>query len=154
MGFRQRILGGPPGFGPVSCPADNAGAFVRGRNYWHNDNNLYDYHAFGNPGWPHPDDPRLVTLFLTPYVSFNGEGLGVTPIAGFISFYITGWRGPGSPFATDPCPGNQQPPDMVTLANQGYVWGHIVKEVVFGAIPSDRQCRLDAFEPCVPVLTE
>ena len=72
--------------------------FTPGRNYWHDANNQLDGYTFAQDN-PLPargnrlrdDDPRLVTLFFTPYDSFAASGNEVFPIVAFGNFYITGY---------------------------------------------------------------
>ena len=154
QGFNERIFGDPTN---PTCPADDATQWVKGRNYWHRDNNGYDDPTFawdGNtPGdetddWGNElrdDDPRLVTLFFTTYTSFTGTGNETYPIVGFGNFYVTGygrtsnggWQG-GAP--DDPYDfgndgdlfngnGNEPPPDLDFSSNTTWVWGHFVKDV-------------------------
>jgi hypothetical protein len=120
QGFNQRLFGKPNN---PQCPADDPTNRVKGRNYWHRDNNDYDDETFAwdgdTPGGPPNNaddwgneladfDPRLVTLFFTTYDSFTDNGNEVYPIVGFGNFYITGygrtgpggWQGGGP---EDPC---------------------------------------------------
>ena len=67
------------------CPADSATGPVKGRNYWHRDNNLYDGANFADNGPPvtgnnlRDADPRLVTIFLAPTEAFAGSGQNTYP---------------------------------------------------------------------------
>ena len=125
-----------------SCPPDNGDGYVRGRNYWHRENNDYDGVSFAWDGDTpsegddltnrlDPADPRLVMLFLTPYDSFSGSGQDVFPIVSLGSFYITGYGringsggfqgggpedpcGDGSDSPAYPYAGNDPPPDLNT----------------------------------------
>lgn len=153
-GFSERVLGAP---NAKLCPVDNPAAHVAGRNYWQNANNLSGA-AFAFPNL-RDDDPRLVTLFLTAYNSFTGNGNERFPIIGFGTFYITGW-GAGRPGGgldiEDPCPGNTPPPDIIVEAGGGYVWGHFVVNVTpanTGGGSGD-PCDPGALTPCVAVLVE
>ncbi len=134
---------------------------MRGRNYWHRENNGYDGMNFAwdldTPSTTddqtnriNPADPRLVTLFFTPYDSFSGSGQEVFPIVALGQFYITGYgrlNGSGSfqgGGPDDPCDdganslvypyaGNDPPPDLNTLGGAAggvVVWGHFLKGVV------------------------
>jgi hypothetical protein len=155
QGFNERIFDRPTN---PQCPSDVAGQYVKGRNYWHRMNNLYDAETFAwdGTGPPGPngqrkgntirsDDPRLFTLFFTSYDSFTDTGNEVYPVVGFGNFYITGWgrtqnggwQG-GSP--DDPCTtgndgdpyngtGNEPPPDLDMSRNTTWAWGHFVKDV-------------------------
>lgn len=153
QGFNERIFGVSNN---PTCPSDLPTEPVRGRNYWHRDNNTYKADSFSWDGQGPPDgvakgntisdrDPRLVTLFFTSYDSFTGPGNEVYPIVGFGNFYVTGygrtqnggWQG-GRP--DDPCGsgndgdlyngnGNEPPPDIDFSRNTTWVWGHFVKDV-------------------------
>jgi hypothetical protein len=153
QGFNERIFG--VSNNPV-CPGDLAGEYVKGRNYWHRDNNAFDEPTFAwdaNTAEPtddwgnelRDDDPRLVTLFFTTYDSFVSPGNEVYAVVGFGNFYITGygrtqnggWQGGGP---EDPCGsgndgdltngnGNEPPPDLDFSRNTTWVWGHFVKDV-------------------------
>ena len=107
-----------------SCPADiapGAAGFQWGRNYWNDENNANDtvtdpvtgqiyqttYTEEDSPGG-HGNripagDPRLVTLFFTPYNSFGGNGQATYPIVSLGQFYITGYGRAGN--IDDPCDG-------------------------------------------------
>ena len=93
------------------------------------------------PGQPLPRPVRLV----------HELRAGGVPIAGFASFYITGFgRTTGSGFSggfSDPCTsgndgnlyngnGSEPPPDLDYSANTFYIWGHFVKAVVPAASTS------------------
>ncbi len=182
-GFNQRFFGVQNN---PTCPADNAQGYVPGRNYWHDNNNMYNGATFAEtiPTLVHgnnlrTDDPRLVTLFFTPYDSFSSGGNEPFPIVGFGAFYVTGygrttggggsWQG-GAP--EDPCTGgnvgnpldglpygwgNEPPPDLNLGANQTWVWGHFVNPVLLtsNATPTATLCNPGAsFQPCVAVLVE
>jgi hypothetical protein len=92
------------------------------------------------PNWS-PGDPRIISLFLVPFNSLNGNGSSTVPVIGFATFYITGWSG-------DPCPG------ATPVTNQGDIAGHFIKYVSpnnnnGGTTP----CDPNSLAPCVPVLT-
>jgi hypothetical protein len=154
QGFNERLFGVSNN---ANCPADDMTQRVKGRNYWHRDNNDYDDETFAWDGDTPNDetddwgnqladtDPRLVTLFFTSYDSFTGPGNEVYPIVGFGNFYVTGygrtsnggWQG-GAP--DDPCDegndgdlmngnGNEPPPDIDFSRNTTWAWGHFVKDV-------------------------
>jgi hypothetical protein len=154
QGFNERIFDTPNN---PRCPGD-ANEYVKGRNYWHRMNNMYDDETFAwdGTGPPGPGgaakgntlsdaDPRLVTLFFTTYDSFTSTGNEIFPIVGFGNFYVTGygetqnggWKG-GKP--EDPCTagndgdlmngtGNEPPPDLDMSRNTRWVWGHFVNDV-------------------------
>ncbi len=165
-GFNQRFFGDKNN---PSCPTDSATGYVKGRNYWHRDNNLWDGGNFADNGPPQSgnnllnQDPRLVTIFLAPTWAFTGSGQNTYPITGFVSVYVTGYGrvgGNGSLTIDDPCPGNTPPPDLDLSGGSsgGYVvWGHIIKGVVPtpNATPSGVICQPAAsHQPCVAVLVE
>ena len=103
----------------------------------------------------------------------TSSGQGAYPIAGFASFYITGFgRTNGGGFQggfSDPCTsgndgdlyngnGSEPPPDLSYTGNTFYIWGHFVKDVVPTASTSGTTgvlCKpLISFMPCVAVLVE
>jgi len=152
------------------CPADAAG-FVRGRNYWDQDNNPLNLREYGykddSPARDthfNPNDPRIVTIFLTTSNAFTGRGQNTYPITGFVQVYITGYgssNGPGNLTIDDPCAGNTAPPAEDYDCNPpscGYiVWGHFINYSVPGprATPSGVLCNPgSSTQPCVPTLVE
>lgn len=178
QGFNKRIFGRT---NKPMCPGDDMTQYVKGRNYWHRDNNDYDDETFawGGDGDPikkkgntlRSDDPRLVTLFFTSYDSFTGTGNQVYPIVGFGNFYVTGYgeTRTGTLFTDDPCSdgndgdlyngnGNEPPPDLDYSSNTRWVWGHFVKDVTPGPFTTGGSgvlCNPEAsFQPCVAVLVE
>jgi Flp pilus assembly protein TadG len=97
-----------------------------------------------------PTDPRLVTLFVTPYGSFAGNGGSTTfPIAAFATFYVTGWQGTGNGFS-NPCQGNGD-----DTAASGTVVGHFIKYV--NTLNTNNgggtACDVNSVDTCVAVLT-
>ena len=99
---------------------------MKGRNYWHDENNQslydppgnqepdppeFDWFTFARPARNHgnllkKEDPRYVPLFMTPYNSFTGSGNELHPIVLIGSFYITGYGrilGNGTLINEDPC---------------------------------------------------
>lgn len=181
QGFNGRIFGDK---NSPSCPADitpGAPGFQWGRNYWNDANNANDTvtdpitgqtydttYTEEGPIGAHgnripPGDPRLVTLFFTPYDSFGGNGQATFPIVGLGQFYITGWGRSGN--IDDPCDGgnssgipgagNLPPPDL-NFGNNYFVWGHFIKGVILSgaAAPSGQICDPVSTQPCVPVLIE
>jgi hypothetical protein len=89
------------------------------------------------------DDPRIVPVFLTPFGTFQGSGNEVVPVAGFATFYVTGWF--GSPCTTDD-----------PVSDKGYIVGHFIKYIFalneHGA--SDELCDFSVIGSCVAVLVE
>lgn len=177
QGFNGRIFGRENN---PRCPSDDM-TYVKGRNYWHRMNNVYDDETFAwdGTGPPGPngtrkgntlrsDDPRLVSLFFTTYDSFTGTGNAVYAIVGFGNFYVTGYGETrnGALLTDDPCnggndgdltngTGNEPPPDLDYSRNTRWVWGHFVKDVTpapFTTGGSGVLCNPEAsFQPCVAV---
>jgi Putative Flp pilus-assembly TadE/G-like len=179
-GLEERLFGDSTN---PSCPADDPGEYVRGRNYWHRMNNQYDGTTFAwnlDTSSPlddqanklNPNDPRLVTLFYTPYDSQIGSGNTTWPIVNLGYFYITGFArvtGSGSFQDTDPCSdgnglevgaGNTPPADLNTsgaISGGAAIWGHFVKPLVQNAGSlggTGNPCDANSSNPCVAVLTE
>jgi Flp pilus assembly protein TadG len=98
--------------------------------------------------WPNgvptfdPADPRLITVFLTPYNSFQNTGNEQLPVTGFATFYITGYD-------RSPCSGDDP-------AGQDEVTGRFVKYVqsLNDGSGGDETCDFSALNPCVAVLTQ
>jgi hypothetical protein len=180
QGFNERLFGRPNN---PTCPGDDMDRRVPGRNYWHRDNNDFDDETFAwdadTPADESDDwgneladlDPRLVTLFFSPYDSFTDTGNEVYPIVGFGNFYVTGYGTTqnGNLQIEDPCAegsdgdlangnGNEPPPDLDRSRNTRWVWGHFVKDVTpapFTTGGSGVLCNPEAsFQPCVAVLVE
>ena len=164
-------------------PADSATGYVKGRNYWHRDNNLYDAYTYAWDGDGNAalakgntlkaDDPRLVNLFLGPYDSFNEQragGVSDRRLRQLLHHRIRPdqWRRlPGRLQRPVHERKRRQPlqrkrqraatrPDY--SANTFYIWGHFVKDVVPTASTSGTTgvlCKpLISFMPCVAVLVE
>jgi hypothetical protein len=179
-GFNFRFFGDKNN---PSCPADSTPGtpgFEWGRNYWNDANNVNDTvtdplsgltyqttytetEAGGHGNRIPLGDPRLVTLFFTPYDSFGGNGQATYPIVSLGQFYITGYGRSGN--VDDPCDdGNNSgipgagnlPPSDLNFGNNYYVWGHFVKGVILtgAATPSGKACDPLLTQPCVPVLVE
>jgi hypothetical protein len=184
-GLNLRIFGDPTN---PQCPPDNAGEYVRGRNYWHRANNQFDLVNFA---WDQdtanktddlanrilPDDPRLVTLFFTPYDSFSASGQETFPVVTLGRFYVTGWgrlngdgsfqgNGPEDPCSDGanspvyPITANEPPPDINSggaAAGGAVIWGHFIKGVVQNSSTgggTGKPCDPKTFTPCTPVLVE
>ena len=152
------------------CPNDATG-FVKGRNYWDQDTNPLNNRLYGykddSPARDthfHPDDPRLVTIFLTTNDGFTGSGQETYPITGFVEVYVTGYgriNGSGNLTNDDPCPGSTPPPaaDWACSGTEcgNIVWGHFINYRVPNpqATPSGRLCQPGiSTQPCVATLVE
>lgn len=125
QGMNKRILGDT---NPSSCTAPNNWATF--------------------PDLP-PGDPRIVSVFLTPFGAFNGSGGTTVPVTGFANFYVTGWDGGG-------CQGNKAPagrPD--DPAGQGSIVGHYIKhiETLNNGGGGEEFCDYDSLGSCVAVFT-
>lgn len=95
----------------------------------------------------HPDDRRVVALFVTPLGSFEGTGSDVVPVLDFGFFYVTGYKG-------DPCEGRDDNQDPVPNNRGSYVRGHFIKFFPIDAKnTSDDNCDLTTITPCLGVLT-
>jgi hypothetical protein len=98
-------------------------------------------------------DPRVLSVFMTPFGSFGGSGSDVFPVTKLGTFYITGWTGQGQGF-NNPCQGNGD--DPVPGNEAGNIVGHFIK-YIFGLNDgggSGEVCDFNAFGSCVSVLTE
>jgi len=97
-------------------------------------------------------DPRIVSVFLSPFGSFSGSGSTTVPVTGFATFYVTGWTGQGQGFA-NPCQGNGD--DPVPNNDAGYIVGHFIKYIDnVNSGTGSQLCDFNAFGPCVAALTE
>jgi hypothetical protein len=120
-GMNQRILGTDK---PTACTSPN---------HWSDFPNLS------------PSDPRIVSVFLTPFGTFQGSGNGTVPVQDFATFYVTGWAGSGNGF-NNPCP------DPVPAS--GYIVGHFIKYVRgIGSGSGSPACDPNSFGACVAVMT-
>jgi Flp pilus assembly protein TadG len=130
-GLNQRILGAEK---PSACTKPN----------------LWNSFTFTN-GVPNVSatDPRVVTVFVTPFGSFGGSGSSSSyPIAQFASFYITGWEGQGEGF-NNPCQGNGD-----DTAQSGTIVGHFIKYTTLDSSGSGTtSCEPNSLGQCVAVLT-
>ena len=134
-GLNQRILQGTK---PSTCTAPN---------HWA---------AYPNIA---ANDPRVVTVFVTPYGSFGGSGSSQQfPIQYFAAFYITGWADNGNGF-NDPCPvwsGSGPAPDGYNdQAAGGTVVGHFISYVntLNTNAGGGTACVPNSLGECVAVLT-
>jgi hypothetical protein len=130
-GMNERILGAEK---PSICTSPN---------HWHE-------FIFTN-GIPNVSatDPRVVTVFLTPYGSFGGSGASSEfPIALFATFYVTGWQDNGNGFS-NPC---QSAGD--DTAQPGTIVGHFIKYVDTASNQGgETKCTPNSVGECIAVLT-
>jgi hypothetical protein len=120
---------------------------------------------------PPPTDPRWVSLVVTDFSAFSGQGASVVPITKFAGFYVTGWFVGAGGQGTQGCAQNDLPPpplcptwpdsngsagcDPSTNAQKGNVWGYFVTNVILGpAGTSNDLCAFNEVGLCVAVLTE
>ena len=97
-----------------------------------------------------PGDPRITSVFLTPYGSFSGSGSATVPVTDFATFYVTGWISQGNGF-NNPCQGNGDDP----VPGPGYIVGHFIKYVdtLGGGGGETQPCDFSALGTCVAELT-
>jgi Flp pilus assembly protein TadG len=98
-----------------------------------------------------PSDPRVVTVFITPYGSFGGSGKPAEfPIADFATFYVTGWRGSKGEGFSNPCQGNGDDP-----AKESTIVGHFIKyvETLAPTGSGGSTCEVNSLNECIAVLT-
>jgi hypothetical protein len=103
-----------------------------------------------------PSDPRLMSVFVTPFGAFSGNGTQVVPITNFGTFYVTGWSKNGGGQG-DPCPGGGglPGPDPVPSKTGGWIVGHFIKYVdTIGGGGSGDPCDFTSFGSCVVTLTK
>ena len=103
-----------------------------------------------------PSDPRLMSVFVTPFGAFSGNGTQVVPITNFASFYVTGWSKNGGGQG-DPCTGvpGLPNPDPVPTKTGGWIVGHFIKYVdTIGGGGTGTSCDFTSFGSCVLVLTK
>jgi len=117
------------------------------------DDAIHDFfrnHDFAN-------DPRYVTLIITDYGAFAGQGSGQVPVKYFAGFYATGWDVVGN---VKSCLDNDPHPWYGTgyrkSLDNGDVWGHFVNIVVFSGAgkPNDELCNFDELGNCIATLVE
>lgn len=131
-GMNERVLGSPT---PEVCTSPN---------HWKEF--IFEN---GAPTNVSPADPRVVTVFVTPYGSFAGSGAAEEfPISDFATFYVTGWQGKGEGFS-NPCQGNGD-----DTAEAGTIVGHFIKYVdTDGSSTGEGFCSWEGLNECVAVLT-
>ena len=172
------------GVGNTTCPADSSTGYVKGRNYWHRDNNLYDAYTYawdgdGNrgarqgqhaqSGRPAPRQP--VPRDRTTRSRAAGRGRIRSPASRAST--SPGSAGPtaaasragsatraraGTTATSTTATAASRHPDLDYSGNTFYIWGHFVKDVVPTASVSGTTgvlCKpLISFMPCVAVLVE
>ena len=112
---------------------------------------------FAPDGYDFANDPRYVTLIVTDYGTFQGQGNDQVPVKYFAGFYATGWDVVGS---VKPCLDNDPHPWYGSTyrksLDNGDVWGHFVNLVVFSSTGkgSDDLCNFDELGNCIAVLVE
>jgi Flp pilus assembly protein TadG len=97
-----------------------------------------------------PGDPRIISVFITPYNSFTGSGSSTSyPIEDFAAFYVTGWAAQGQG-NNNPCQGNGDDP-----APPGTMVGHFIHYVQpFNSGSGGTQtCVPNSLSECVAVMT-
>jgi hypothetical protein len=103
------------------------------------------------------DDPRYVTLIITDYGAFQGQGNGQVPVKYFAGFYVTGWDVTGN---VKPCLDNDPHPwygdSYRKSLDNGDVWGHFVNIVKFSSagLANDELCNFDELGNCIAMLVE
>jgi hypothetical protein len=132
QGLNLRILGSNSG-NPCTAP-----------------NNWVDY---ATPGGLSNSDPRIVSVFLTPFGAFSGAGGTTVPVTGFAEFYVTGWDGGGCqtrPNGTSPAPAGR----FDDPAASGEIVGHFIQRIdTIGGEGGEEFCDFDSLEACVAVFT-
>jgi hypothetical protein len=99
-----------------------------------------------------PSDPRIMSVFVTPFGAFSGSGSNVVPITNFATFYVTGFSKNGGGQG-DPCVGPPAP-DPVPTKTGGWIVGHFIKYVdTVGGGGTGDTCDFSSFGSCVAVLT-
>jgi Flp pilus assembly protein TadG len=105
--------------------------------------------------WPNyqQGDPRIVTVFITPYGSFGGKGTSTQfPVQAFAAFYVTGWQGQGQG-NTNPCQPSSGGTDDPAAA--GTIVGHFIHytQLVNDGSGSTQTCVANSLNECVAVMT-
>jgi hypothetical protein len=134
-GLNQRILGSQK---PSACTSPN---------HW----NSFTFDPVTHIPNVSPTDPRVVTLFVTPYGSFAGSGGSTSfPIADFAVFYVTGWQDNGNGF-NNPCQGQGD-----DTAAGGTIVGHFIKYIntLNTTSSGGAACDPSSLDSCVAVLTK
>lgn len=99
-----------------------------------------------------PGDPRAVTLIITDFSAFDGNGGNSSvPVVTFGAFYVTGWDGADRSCSAvnEPAP----PSNSINTGQSANIWGHFVRYVsTLGG--GSQNCVFNGLDPCVPVLTK
>jgi hypothetical protein len=69
------------------------------------------------------NDPRLVSVILTPFGTFGSNGNTNIPVTGFAAFYITGWANTSGGRVRADCTGDDTPPGA------DYIVGHFIRYI-------------------------
>jgi hypothetical protein len=134
-------------------------------------NNWNTFRTTNPPTLPPPTDPRWVSLVVTNFSAFSGQGASVVPITKFAGFYVTGWFVGGGMQGTQGCAANDLPPpplcptwpvsngkagcDPGANGQKGNVWGYFVTEVILnGTGDSNEFCAFNEVGLCFAVLTQ
>jgi Flp pilus assembly protein TadG len=104
--------------------------------------------------WPNyrSSDPRIVSVFITPYNSFSGSGSSTSyPIQTFAAFYVTGWAAQGQG-NNNPCQAAGQGDD---IAPAGTMVGHFIHYVqpLNSGSGGTQTCVPNSLGECVAVMT-
>jgi hypothetical protein len=96
-------------------------------------------------------DPRLVSIVLTPFGAFGGNGNNNIPVTGFAEFYVTGWADSSGGKVKADCNGDDLP------LGADYIVGHFIRYVDTintggGTVPCDPSAT--ALGNCVVVMTQ
>jgi hypothetical protein len=104
------------------------------------------------PNFPQ-GDPRIISVFLTPFGTFNGSGSTTVPVQLFAFFYVTGWTAQGGGF-DNPCQGNGD--DPVPNNDPGTIVGHFIHyiDTLGNSTPDPQFCDFNGFGGCVVTLTK
>jgi hypothetical protein len=117
-------------------------------NYW---NAYRDSHSFNIDNYILPNDPRKVTLIITPPADLSGGGGSTAdvPVVKLATFYVTGWDGAagnGQNCNNEAFPGSG--------SSKNAIWGHWIQYVEPGGEGSGEACIPNEFGDCVAVLTQ
>lgn len=145
-GFNIRFLCDPPG-NPGNCGGSPG-------NWDGKPTTCPPAGAYGHNNWPNfpAGDPRVVSVFLVPFGTFQSAGNQLVPIIDFAAFYVTGWSSTGGGFA-NPCIGNGDQFVAGTETDNGVISGHFVKNVKPNAGGSGTAtCDFNDIGECVATL--